>query len=187
VSLSAPSTQRLFIALTPPDAVRTAVASLQTPLRNVRWTPHEQLHVTLRFIGNIPVAQSDHLTTRLQHVRVKAFPLSVEGTGLFPQRGTPRVLWAGVGSGHPRLHQLRQQIDDAVLSTDASVDVRAFHPHFTVGRCTEAASPAVTAWARAHREFAGPVFSVESFELYASDRGPTGSDYRLLAKFTLDT
>jgi len=152
---SAPSpTQRLFIALSPPEPVRAVVAALCTPLREVRWTPFEQLHVTLRFLGETPTTQRDVLLERLATVRVEPFPLPVEGIGVFPQKGPPRVLWVGVGSGHPRLHQLRQRIDDALLTTGLEVDLRTFHPHITVGRCSEKASAAVHAWTRTHREFA---------------------------------
>jgi len=178
--------ERLFLALTPPAAVRAVVAGLQTPLRNVRWTPTEQLHITLRFLGDVTPELRDILINRLSTIRVEPFPLPVEGTGLFPQRGLPRVLWVGVGSGHPRLHQLRQRIDDALLATDVHVDLHTFHPHFTVGRCTETATSAVNAWARSHRDFAGPLFQVDSFDLYASEPRPTGSEYRLVTRFPLE-
>jgi 2'-5' RNA ligase len=179
------ATDRLFIALSPPEPVRTFVATLQTPLRNVRWTPVEQLHITLRFLGDITPELRDSLIERLTAVHVEPCPLSVEGTGVFPQKGPPRVLWAGVGSGHPRLHQLRQRIDDTLLATDIKTELRAFHPHFTVGRCNEKAAAAVSAWARAHREFAGPVFEVESFDLYASELKPAGAEHRLVTRFPL--
>lgn len=177
--------QRLFIALALPDPVRAAVAALQTPSRNVRWTPLEQLHVTLRFLGDIFPDVKATLMNRLADVRVEPFILPVEGVGAFPQKGPPRVLWAGIGSGHPRLHQLRKQIDDTLLALGLDVELRTFHPHVTVGRCNENAGSAVHAWLRAHRDFAGPVFQVESFDLYASELRPGGAEHRLEMKFPL--
>ena len=90
--------QRLFIALSPPPAVRAAVSALRTPSRNVRWTPTEQLHVTLRFLGETPGDLTELLLERLNSVRVEPFVIPVEGVGVFPQKGPPRVLWVGIGS-----------------------------------------------------------------------------------------
>jgi len=75
----------------------------------VRWTPVEQIHVTIRFLGEITLELRDRAIERLTTIHVKPFPLPVEGVGVFPTKGVPRVLWVGVGSGHPRLHQLRNR------------------------------------------------------------------------------
>lgn len=128
---------------------------------------------------------SEPLIDRLAGVRVESFVLPVEGVGAFPQKGTPRVLWVGVGSGHPRLHQLRKQIDDTLLNTGIEVELRTFHPHITMGRCDEHAASAVNGWVRTNREFAGPIFLVESFDLYASELCPGGAEYRLIKRFPL--
>jgi 2'-5' RNA ligase len=179
-------TQRLFLAITPPETVRQTLVGLQQPLRNVRWTPVNQLHLTIRFLGDVDGATSDALIERLARLHVEPFTLPLEGAGVFPLKGAPRVLWVGVGSGHPRLHQLRQQVDDAVVSVSPVADVSTFHPHVTVARCNESAHAGVTAWARVHREFAGPVFLVDSINLYASDRLPAGAVYRLVKLFPLN-
>jgi 2'-5' RNA ligase len=180
------ASDRLFLALTPPLPVRDAMAALRTPSRNIRWTSTNQLHITLRFLGETPVEATNVLLQRLSEVHVAPFVLPIEGVGAFPQKGPPRVLWAGVGSGHPRLHQLRQRIDDLLLAIPGiDADLRTFHPHVTVGRCNENAGPAVAAWLRTHREFAGPVFLVEAFDLYASEHRPGGTEYRLLQSFPL--
>jgi 2'-5' RNA ligase len=177
--------QRLFIALSPPTTVQAAIAALRTPLRHVRWTPVEQLHITLRFLGEISSEATETLIDRLAEVRVEPFVLPLEGVGAFPQKGPPRVLWVGIGSGHPRLHQLRKQIDDTLLAAGLDVELRTFHPHVTVGRCTEQATTGVQAWVRSHREFAGPVFMVDSFDLYTSELKPEGAEHRLLTRFPL--
>ncbi|MEO6004777.1 MAG: RNA 2',3'-cyclic phosphodiesterase [Opitutus sp.] len=178
-------TERLFIALSLPDAVKTVVAGLTTPLHDVRWTPVEKLHVTVRFLGDISVESRDELVERLASVRVDSFPLPLESGGVFPTKGPPRVLWVGVGSGHPRLYQLRQQIDDTLLAAGLPTEIRTFHPHVTVGRCTELASAAVNAWVRTHRNFAGPTFMVEAFDLFATTLHPAGAIYRLVRRYLL--
>lgn len=180
-------TQRLFIALPLPASLRGLLAGLMTPLHDVRWTREEQLHLTLRFLGDTDEALIEPLVTRLAGIRVQPFFLPLEGVGAFPEHSAPRVLWAGVGSGHTRLHQLRQRVDDTLLSIGVDADLRRFHPHVTLARCGEHASNAVRQWIRTHREFAGPSFNVDAFELYASELRPQGAVHQLIERFPLAT
>lgn len=179
------STQRLFIAIPLPEALRRLLAGLMTPLRDVRWTREEQLHLTLRFLGDTPVDRIDPLTERLSAIRIEPFLLPVESAGAFPPHAPPRVLWVGVGSGHPRLHQLRQRLDDTLLAAGLDVDLRLFHPHITLARCGETAAGAAKQWLHAQREFAGPSFRVDAFELCASELHPAGAIHRLVKRFPL--
>jgi RNA 2',3'-cyclic 3'-phosphodiesterase len=177
--------ERMFIALTLPDAVRGALAALARPLPGVNWTRPEQLHVTLRFLGDVPGDQIEPMIARLAAVQVEPFVLPVEGVGTFPPNRPPRVLWIGVGSGHPRLFQLRQRVDDAVLASGVPLDVRTFHPHVTLARCTENAAAAIRHWLHAQRDSAAPPFRVESFDLYASELRPAGAVHTLRRRFAL--
>lgn len=179
------TTRRLFIALPVPDPLRRLLTELMRPLNNVRWTREEQLHLTLRFLGDTPVDLIEPLAERLRAIAVEPFLLPLEGIGAFPPKSPPRVLWAGVGSGHPRLHQLRQRIDDALLAAGLDPDLRTFHPHITLGRCIEGSPGATQQWLRMHREFAGPSFRVESFELFASELRPAGALHHLVERFPL--
>ncbi len=177
---------RLFLALPLPSAIRALVAALaDTPVRSLRWTPHEQLHLTLRFIGDVESAVLDPLTARLSAIRVEPFLLALEGAGAFPPRGSPRVLWIGIAPADPRLLQLRQQVDDTLLAVGLDADLRNFHPHVTLARCTETAAGPAHQWVRAHRDFAGPPFLVESFDLLSSELHPNGARHTLLARFPL--
>jgi 2'-5' RNA ligase len=119
-------------------------------------------------------------------VRVEPFLLPVEGVGTFPPKAPPRVLWIGVGSGHPRLHQLRQRLDDALLAAGLiDLDVRTFHPHVTLARCSESAAPAVTPWMHQHQDFSAPPFRVTAFDLCASELHPAGAVHTLVQRFAL--
>jgi len=180
------STQRLFVALTLPDAVRGVLASTGTPIPGVSWTRPEQLHVTLRFLGDVAADQQKAVLLRLATVRVEPFILPVEGLSVFPPPNRPpSVLWIGVGSGHPRLFQLRQRLDDALIAAGLQLDVRLFHPHVTLGRATEDAAKSVAHWLHVHREFSAPPFRVESFELYSSELHPSGASHTLIRSFPL--
>jgi 2'-5' RNA ligase len=164
------ATARLFVALTPPPAVRADLAALTMPLAGVDWTPPENLHLTLRFIGDTEPAKQTALEEALARVRVEPFILPVGGVGLFPSRGPAKVLWAGTGQAHPRLFQLRKQVDEALLSVDVTLDVRSFHPHFTLGRLRAGHEPkALARFLEKHASFEAPPFRASEFHLMASE------------------
>lgn len=179
------ATKRLFIALTLPLAVRDVLAQTAESLPNVTWTRPEQLHMTLRFLGDVPEEKIPPLIARLGTVHVAPFILPVEGLGTFPPNRPARVLWIGVGSGHPRLFQLRQRIDDSLLAAGLQLDLRTFHPHVTLARATENAARPIANWLHTHREFVAPPFRVESFDLYSSELRPNGAVHTLEHHFPL--
>lgn len=179
------STERLFVSLPLPAPVRDSLAALAAPLPGVQWTRPEQLHLTLRFLGDVSEDRIEPLVERLTQVRVAAFLLPVEGLGTFPPNRPPRTLWIGVGSGHPRLFQLRQRLDDALLAAGLQLDLRTFHPHITLARTTEGAAAAVTQWMHDRRDLTAPPFRVEAFELQASELHPTGAVHTLKHRFPL--
>jgi RNA 2',3'-cyclic 3'-phosphodiesterase len=178
--------ERLFIAIPLPASLRAELAALYEPISGVAWTPPEQLHLTLRFLGEVERPLAETAEAALGAVRVEAFVLPVGGIGAFPPRGAPRVLWVGVGRGHPRLHQLRQQIDDTLLGTGLALDVRRFEPHATLGRVrAEAAPGAVSQFLRRHREFETAPFRADAFRLCASELRPAGAVHRVKREFAL--
>ncbi|MDO8542885.1 MAG: RNA 2',3'-cyclic phosphodiesterase [Opitutaceae bacterium] len=177
--------ERMFIALMLPLPVRDTVAALAQPLTGLTWTRTEQLHLTLRFLGDVSDEQRPRMRERLSTVHVEPFVLPIEGMGTFPPNRPPRIVFVGVGSGHPRLYQLRQRLDDAVLASGLPLDVRTFHPHITIARAGENLNPAVMRWLHTHREFAAPPFRVEAFDLYASELRPNGAVHTLKQRFPL--
>jgi len=179
------SCERLFIALALPEPVRAALAAVAKPLPGVAWTRPAQLHLTLRFLGDVPTEQIEPIAERLATVHVEPFLLPVGGLGSFPQKRPTRVVWAGIGAGHPRLHQLRQRIDDALLAAGLDLDVRIFQPHVTLARCPETAAANVSRWLRTHEEFEAPPFRVEAFDLCASELRPEGAVRTLKQRFPL--
>jgi 2'-5' RNA ligase len=169
------STKRLFIAIDIPDALRTLLADIQEPVRGVSWMLPEQFHLTLRFLGDTNSDDQMAITRRLEAVQVEPFILPLEEVGVFPSRGLPRTIWAGVGHGHPRLFQLRQLVDDSLLAAGTTVDLRTFVAHITLGRCARARPGPIAAFLRKHREFQGPPFRVNRFSLYSSQLTRAGA------------
>jgi len=141
---------RLFVALLPPAAVRAELAALATPVDGVRWVPEDNLHLTLRFIGDADADKQARLEDALARVHVEPFILPVGGVGLFPTRGPAKV-----------------------LSVDMTLDVHSFHPHFTLGRLGHEYDPKpVAKFLALHAQFEGPPFRVTEFHLMSSVLSP---------------
>jgi 2'-5' RNA ligase len=179
--------QRLFVAIFPPVPVRSELAMLSAPLPGVRWTPEENLHLTLRFIGEADSEKQALFSAALTRVRVEPFILPVGELGLFPTRGPAKVIWAGVGHGHTRLYQLRKQVDEALLSVDAGLAVPGFHPHFTLGRISESCEvKALARFLERNAGFEAPPFRVTEIHLMTSELVPgQPAAYRAVRTFPL--
>jgi 2'-5' RNA ligase len=175
---------RLFIALDVPAAVRESLVVLRDDdLDGARWTKPEQLHCTLRFLGDTPEEQVPEIEAAL--ARIDAPPsLSLEISGLtaFPSRRRPRVLVARV-TPTDELMDLQRQIEAAVQELGVEPENRPFRPHVTVARLKRADAAAVHDWLRTH--IVEAAFEADAFHLYASVLKPSGAVHERLASFAL--
>ena len=176
---------RLFVALLPTDATRSALAKLEDKRPGFRWVPPEQAHLTMRFLGELADPDVAKAESALATVRVEPFWVEVGQVGRFPPRGRAGVVWAGLSQHHPRLHQLRQQIDDGLLAAGVPIELSPFVPHLTVARVRDAAPQTVEHWLKRHREFAGPAWRVDSFALMESILGPDGATHQVRQSYRL--
>jgi len=181
------NTERLFVSLSLPPAGKDALAGLQEKLPGVAWGAPEQFHLTMRFLGDVETSLAVRIEDALAAIRVEPFLLPLGGVGRFPPRGPVRVLWASVGRGHTRLHQLRKKIDDAALAAGWRGELRNFDPHITLGRVEDDAEPeTIDQWLKSHRDFEGPIFRINTFELMASELRPGGgAAHTLRRRFSL--
>lgn len=180
-----PAPRRLFLAIDAPAPLATALLGLMQPAAGFAWTPPDQLHLTLRFLGDTPEASIAPLCERLRAIRVARFLLPVGSLGVFPPHGRARVLWCGIGAGQPRLHLLRQHIDDTILALGLAADQRRFVPHFTLARLGAAAQAQGPRWLDRHRGFSTAPFGVERFTLYAGELRPSGAVHTAIEEFPL--
>ena len=136
-----PAWVRAFIAVRLPAEVRVAVERVQRELKAavrgdaVRWTPSEQIHLTLKFLGNIAADSLPDLETALRRACANASPfeLTAGGLGAFPSEERPRVLWVGVSGQGEALRRLQEAVR---RETEAwgEREEKVFHPHLTLGR-----------------------------------------------------
>src|SRR5262245_10012980 len=129
---------RCFVALDVGEPARSAVVEyldrLRTTVAGVAWTSAGNLHVTLKFLGDVPVARIPGLTERRRRAvsAEPAFALQVGGVGAFPSLARPQALWIGIGSA--RIGSLAAAVETACVEEGFEPERRRFHPHLTLGR-----------------------------------------------------
>jgi RNA 2',3'-cyclic 3'-phosphodiesterase len=179
---------RLFVALDLPAPPRAALVALCGGVPDARWVSPEQLHLTLRFLGQVAEDQIAPLREKLATVAAPAFRASLQGVGVFPpvptRRKPARVLWAGVAPPDPFRH-LKEAVDAALGPDPESAD-RTFSPHVTLARFKSPTRPEpLTDYLAQHRTLTSPPFPISAFVLYKSQTHPTGSIYTPLASYPL--
>lgn len=184
---------RCFVAVELPDEVRTRVTHLQDELRaaapaaDVRWTPPAQMHLTLRFLGEVAEDRRDALVQALA-AAVPSAPIRVvaEGAGAFPTARRPRVVWAGVGEGGAALGALASSVDEALARLGIPPEGRPFRPHVTLGRVRAPGGLGhMAATLEARREVPLGAWQVRSVVLYRSRLNPAGAVHEALAHVPL--
>lgn len=131
---------RTFVAIELPSGLRGAIDSALAPHkrenRELRWVPPDNLHLTVKFLGNVDQARVDELVRAVARACElhPAFDLSLRGWGAFPPRGTPRVLWLGVNVGEAQYSRLAHEVDRQLAKRGIPAETRPPSPHLTVAR-----------------------------------------------------
>jgi 2'-5' RNA ligase len=175
---------RLFVAVTVPEAAAEALAPLVGGVPGARWSPPENLHITLRFAGEIAESIAEDLDSALAAVSVPAFDVSLAGVGAFGDPYALHALWAGV-EANDILTRLHGRCETAARRAGLKPDTRAWKPHVTVAYLNGAESGRVAAWTSAHNLLRVPPFRADAFGLYSSWRTRNGSVYRLERRYPL--
>ncbi|GGD99242.1 RNA 2',3'-cyclic phosphodiesterase [Polymorphobacter glacialis] len=170
---------RLFAAIELPLAVRDALLSAMGGIAGARWQNDDQLHLTLRFIGEVDRHQAADIAAALGSVRVVPFEISLGGVGTFDRREQIDTLWVGVTPAAP-VAELAKRVDQALLRIGMPLETRAFLPHITVAR-----------FGRTMGSVGGfplvplPVapFVVNGFALWESRLTIEGADYRIVERY----
>ncbi|HJT80482.1 MAG TPA: RNA 2',3'-cyclic phosphodiesterase [Chthoniobacterales bacterium] len=169
------SSKRLFVAIDLPESTAKLVDDLNPNLPGVRWTAPEQLHLTLSFLGHVPPTNESTWRERLSQIQFHPFFLPIAGTGTFPPKGPPKIIWIGVGKGHPHLFQIHKRVQEAALAAGLEPDLRSWHPHITLARCRDVSRGAIQPFLRDTADLDAGMIKVEAFHLYSSQLLPSGS------------
>jgi RNA 2',3'-cyclic 3'-phosphodiesterase len=182
---------RLFVAVNLPPEIRDRLAAVQDRLRRVQadvsWVRAENVHVTLKFLGETEEKRLKRICPALAEVAraVASIPIEVTGIGSFGGR-IPRVVWVGVGDGAEALAQLAGGVEVALARVGVPKDRRGFTAHLTLGRVRSSrnAEGLVAGLGEFRAEKFG-TFTATQFDLMESELHPTGSRYTVREQFPL--
>ena len=166
--------KRLFVSIDPPQSVRKVLVDLDPHVHGVRWTPSDQIHLTLGFFPDVPEAVELALREKLGAIEFSLFFLPVEDIGTFPPKGIVKIIWVGIGAGHPHLFQLHKRVQEAALQVGLEPELRPWHPHFTLARCRDVSRGALSKFLKSNGHINAGMFRVDAFHLYCSELTPAG-------------
>jgi 2'-5' RNA ligase len=177
---------RAFVAIFPPPEIREALLRAARDLfarGDIRWSRPGNVHLTLKFLGDVPEDDLDGVRVALAEVCGRHGPFEVEtsGFGAFPSARKARVVWAGVGEGYDRLHSLVEDVEGSLENLGFAREGRAYRSHLTLGRAR--GSPAALDLSEAAAQ--GLRFPVREVELVRSVLGRAGAAYSTLEAYPL--
>jgi RNA 2',3'-cyclic 3'-phosphodiesterase len=175
---------RLFVAIALPEAVKQSLLVLQAGVPGARWQTREQLHLTLRFIGEVDGRDATAIDDALASIATPAFSLELKSVGSFGGK-TPRDLWAGVRT-NDALARLQRKIESALQRAGFEPDGRKFRPHVTLARLKGTQNGHVMDFLTDHALYSSGEFPVDGFILYSSKTTSDGSIYRAEKSYRLE-
>lgn len=178
---------RLFIAIPLPEAVHDELRRVQERLRqaqaDVKWVQPEQIHVTLKFLGEVDAGMVPPIQHALDRVARQAWPFVMQCAGLggFPHLKAPRVIWVGLEPGRDEVTQVARRLEEAVSALGFPKEDRMFSAHLTLGRVRSPANRSRLARLIETEPFASvtPV-TVDQVTLFQSTLAPSGSLYAVV-------
>lgn len=169
---------RLFIAVDLPEKIIANLESMAFGIPGAKWVAPDQLHLTVRFIGEVDGALFRDIRDILSEVSSASFSLQLKGVGYFPPRGAPRVLWAGLEKSEP-LQLLRKKVESALIRAGVAPEGRKFSPHITLARLKNSPVQKIANFLSGNGLFSQEPFQVEDFKLYSSVLSPKGAYHRV--------
>ena len=176
---------RLFVALTLPEDVRLRLSALANGLPGARWVKPDNLHLTLRFLGELDNTLAADVDDALAQIHTPRFDLTLNGVGHFGEGRKLRALWVGVDAD-TELMRLQEKIEQSRIRAGLPPEPRKFKPHITLARFKRNPGARLQDYLVEHNLLhAGPI-AIESFELYSSFHSADGAIYRVEASYPLD-
>jgi RNA 2',3'-cyclic 3'-phosphodiesterase len=182
---------RTFIAIEIPSEVRSALVALQDDLRragaDVSWTRPENIHLTLRFLGEV----DERRIGEVERVCVdsaaefRPFTLRLNDTGVFPNARQPRVLWAGLAGEIEKAVEMRKRLNDGLALIGFELEEKDFHPHLTIGRVKSNKNARELLALASARQVPALSFVVTEIVLMKSELHPAGARYTPIAKVSM--
>jgi 2'-5' RNA ligase len=174
---------RLFVAIRPPEPVRDLLIDAMDDSSDLRWQDEEQLHLTLRFVGEVDRPLANDLADALSRIRADRFELRINGLGRFEQRSSG-ALWAGVEPKAP-VAALAAKVERVSQDVGLEPEHRAFHPHITLARWKGRRTREVERFLERRPGLVSDPFDVTEFILFESQLSRHGVHYEAVATYPL--
>ena len=174
---------RLFVGIEFPPELKLRLSLLCSGIPGARWVDAGNLHLTLRFIGEVSEDLAVDVDEALARVKGRRFALQLAGTGVFGG-SRPHALWVGV-ERDPDLVRLRDKVEQALLRIGLAPEPRKFVPHVTLARLRDPELRTLTGFLAAHAQFRAEPLPVDHFSLIASFPTKAGSVYEDQADYAL--
>lgn len=179
---------RLFIAIDIPNPIKNPLIEVRNALSqctsNVKWVANDNLHLTLKFLGETEVSKTSQIISAMQEATRNTTPFSLEvsGLGTFPGRGRPKVIWAGVKGDTHQLLMLQQGLEDLLYQAGFPRESRKYSPHLTLGRPKELGElGSLAEQINKYQRHPFGQWEIQSIKLMQSTLRPTGPVYTVLA------
>src|SRR4051812_42937741 len=174
---------RLFVAIRPPEPIRDLLIDAMDDSADFRWQDEEQLHVTLRFVGEVEEPLAVDLADALGRIRADPFLLRIKGVGRFEQR-SGGALWAGVEPKEP-LAALAAKVERVCQGVGLEPERRAYHPHITLARWKGRRTREAEDFLKRRQGLVSDPFEVAEFALFESRLSRHGAHYQAVANYQL--
>lgn len=175
---------RLFVALTLPDGIVARLNLMCSGIPGARWVEPSNMHITLRFIGEVDEPTAEEINYNLSHIEAPAFDLGLQGLDTFGQGYKAHALWVGVSLTRELAH-LQNKVESAVTRTGQPPEGRKFTPHVTLPRLTRPPPARLQALVEGNSLFRAGPFGVARFSLFESRPGNGGPVYIPLVDYEL--
>ena len=178
---------RLFVALRPPPTVRATLAATMDGLPQARWQDDDQLHLTVRYIGEVDRRMAEDVVLALGHIHAAPIAVALSGVGAFDKKGRVDALWAGVAP-HDALAALHRKVDHALVRLGLPPEGRAYLPHITLARISRGVGfgPEIPRWQAEHAGLSSPPFTIEHMTLFESHLGGERARYEVVERWRLE-
>lgn len=175
---------RSFVAIPLEGDTIRRLKELQEGPDGIRWQDPANMHLTLKFLGDLPGERLDRLAALLSGLRHPSFDMTLAGVGAFPDPSRPKVIWAGVNP-HPALMELQREVESAAGEVGVEREEREYRPHVTLGRVERAPAGEVDRYLERHDDWGIKKIPVRSFLLYTSRLESDGAIHSVRDRFRL--
>jgi RNA 2',3'-cyclic 3'-phosphodiesterase len=181
---------RVFCAVELPDEVRARlqqhIAKLRAeiPYATASWSRVENIHLTLRFFGNVAIDQIPKISAAATRTaeQFERFAIAVGGTGVFPRPSRAQVLWIGVNDASSKLAALQKRLENECAKEGFAKEDRAFRPHLTIARIRKPEGARRLVDAHLQSNFVLTEITVKELILFRSELSPKGSRYTAISR-----